>query len=211
MSDTAPVTVGTALTFTDYRDVVREGTVIELVTADFAVIEETGTGDRYNLDLGEDDYTVHAAPAAPAVPASVAALEDLFGPVIYSYTRAQAIKDGELTDLSALATEYGFTIPVAITREAHADFIAWDERTEARKSDSTGQDETGRAWDVLTMLKHAISRNPKAGEGDRLPFDVYRIQPQGRGTAARRARLTAVLSGDDTGAPCLTVMMPHES
>lgn len=35
--------------------------------------------------------------------------------VIYVYTRAQAIEDGVLIDISDWAEEYGFTYPVAVT------------------------------------------------------------------------------------------------
>ena len=36
-------------------------------------------------------------------------------PVIYSYTRKQAIEDGVLVDLTEWSKETGFTIPVACT------------------------------------------------------------------------------------------------
>ena len=39
-----------------------------------------------------------------------------FGPAISTYTRAQAIEDGILVDVSDTACEAGFTIPVAVTR-----------------------------------------------------------------------------------------------
>ena len=141
-------------------------------------------------------------------PDAIRDLEDLFGPPISVYTRAQALADGELIDLTPLAHEYGFTIPVAITRAAHADLIAWDELTEKRKSSGTGQDETGRAWDVLTMARHAINTTPRGR--DRLTFKVLRVPTAGRGTVARLALVAMVLGGDDTGKPCLTLMAPLE-
>ena len=45
-------------------------------------------------------------------PANAAA----FDPVISVYTRAQAIGDGILVDVSETAREAGFKIPVAVTR-----------------------------------------------------------------------------------------------
>ena len=39
-----------------------------------------------------------------------------FGPVLSVYTRAQAIEDGILVDVSDTAREAGFNIPVAVTR-----------------------------------------------------------------------------------------------
>ncbi len=41
-------------------------------------------------------------------------------PVIFSYTRAQAIEDGVLVDLTAWAKETGFRIPVACTSSVSA-------------------------------------------------------------------------------------------
>jgi type I site-specific restriction endonuclease len=42
--------------------------------------------------------------------------DDFFGEVIFYYTRAQAIKDGVLVDVSKLASEAGFKYPVAVTQ-----------------------------------------------------------------------------------------------
>ncbi len=41
---------------------------------------------------------------------------DLFGEVISSYTRVQALEDGELIDVSKTAKEAGFVFPIAVTR-----------------------------------------------------------------------------------------------
>ena len=38
-----------------------------------------------------------------------------FGPVVFAYTRAQAIEDGVLVDVTDLAKNEGFTVPVAVT------------------------------------------------------------------------------------------------
>jgi hypothetical protein len=43
--------------------------------------------------------------------------------LIHSYTRAQAIEDGVLVDVSDVATEAGFKLPVAITRAAWARYV----------------------------------------------------------------------------------------
>ena len=47
-------------------------------------------------------------------------LEDVFGPVISCYSRAQAIEDGVLVDVTNMAREAGFKWPVALT---HADGV----------------------------------------------------------------------------------------
>ena len=50
-----------------------------------------------------------------------------FGPAISTYSRAQAIEDGILVDVSDTAREAGFTIPVAATRTVWNRLIALPE------------------------------------------------------------------------------------
>jgi len=82
------------------------------------------------------------------------ATDSLFGEVIYTYSRAQAIEDGVLVDVSETAREAGFRWPVAITQAAWEDCIAWTEDDNNRQ---VYQDESGRLWDVLWMALHAIT------------------------------------------------------
>ena len=62
--------------------------------------------------------------------------------LIHSYTRAEAVADGVLIDVSAVAREAGIRYPVALTR------AAW-ERCVAVPPGVACQDEAGRLWDVL--------------------------------------------------------------
>ena len=65
----------------------------------------------------------------------------LFGDVVSTYTRAQALDDGVLVDAGPLARDAGLTWPVALTAAAWADCVAW---TEADTQRQVYQDETGR-------------------------------------------------------------------
>ena len=87
-----------------------------------------------------------------------------FAPVIFAYTRAQAIEDGILVDVSDTAREAGFKIPVAITRTVWNRLIALPEGYTAvsRTSD-------GRLWDVLWMAHHYALR---ASNSDRVTMCV---------------------------------------
>ena len=69
----------------------------------------------------------------------------------------------------------------------------------------SGQDEAGRLWDVLTMLRHA-SRGQRGGESV-LAFDVLVLNDR---THPRPVRLKAVCGPDDDFSPCITVMLPEE-
>ena len=62
--------------------------------------------------------------------------------LIHSYTRADALRDGVLIDVSAVAREAGIRYPVALTQ------AVW-ERCVAVPPGVRCQDEAGRLWDVL--------------------------------------------------------------
>jgi hypothetical protein len=112
--------------------------------------------------------------------------------LIFSYSRADAIRDGVLIDVSARAKLLGYCIPVALTAALH----------EAITADARDQVETDARLEALLISLHdSIARNP--GAGDRLNFVIE---------AASLPPLSAwALCGPgDTSAPVLTVMLPHE-
>ena len=125
--------------------------------------------------------------------------------VIHVYTRAQALADGVLVDVSQAAREAGFRIPVALTRAAWADCVEWTEADEARKA--TTQDEAGRLWDVVWMA-HLAART--CGNVERCTFDLYRVPREGRGNRPRRVSLVMQIGPGDTAEPVITIMLPHE-
>lgn len=139
----------------------------------------------------------------------MSAFTELFGDnVISSYSRAEAIVDGVLVDVSELAAEAGLRWPVALTAAAHADAVAWTEEIAAAKPGAL-QDETGRLWDVLTMTVFAIRRAPSGSR--RVRVQLQRVPVAGRGTLPRLAELTAVVGPGDTPDPVITIMLPWES
>jgi hypothetical protein len=127
-------------------------------------------------------------------------------PIVYAYTRAQALEDGFLVDVSKDAAEGGFTIPVAMSREAWADTVQWDDNVDKRKP-FTGNDERGRLWDVITMARHAAL---KAGGDDLVAFTVLRIPAEGRGTTAKPVTLWMQIGPGDDGSPVITIMRPED-
>lgn len=118
--------------------------------------------------------------------------------LIFSYSRKEAIADGVLIDVTETAREAGFRYPVAMTSAAWATCVEIPEGV-------LGQDETGRLWDVLTVLRHA-SRAARGGEST-LYFDVLVLNDQ---TTPMPVRLKAVCGPDDDLSPCVTVMLPEE-
>ena len=120
-------------------------------------------------------------------------------PVIFSYTRAQAIEDGVLVDMTAWARETGFTIPVACTA------AVWNEYVQPPKdTEQLGQSMRGRAHDLLWILYNAIRRS--AG-GNELLFKVIFLQAPGR---HEEVTLRSHCGPGDRGEPVLTIMAPDE-
>ena len=122
-------------------------------------------------------------------------------PVIFSYTRAQAIEDGVLVGLSAWAKETGFAVPVACTSAVWHGYVVPPQGTE-----SFGQSERGRAHDLLWMLYVAIkaSRNSKR---DQILYQVLFLQAPGR---TEEVTLKAHFGPGDDGEPVVTIMLRNE-
>ncbi len=120
-------------------------------------------------------------------------------PIIYRYTRAQAIQDGVLIDLTEWAKETGFKIPVACTSAVWQDYV---EPPAATKE--LGQSIRGRVHDLLWMLYNKIRCS---ANGDCLHFQVIFLQaPQRQETV----KLKSICGPGDQSEPVLTIMLPDE-
>lgn len=128
---------------------------------------------------------------------------NLFGPVIFAYTRAQAIADGVLVDLTQpaikqLLTEAGVRPHTAMTIGAWSKCVCPVDR-ELPES----QDINGRLWDVLMLFRHAIGKNR---DTDRVHFTVSVFD----GKRQHAVKLWALIGPGDEGEPVLTVMLEGE-
>ncbi|CAM8668309.1 hypothetical protein MCEMIEM13_02462 [Comamonadaceae bacterium] len=126
--------------------------------------------------------------------------DSLFGPIIYSYSRAQAIADGVLVDVSVMAREAGFTVPVAMTSAAWADCVEWGDMDSHRQ---THQDEAGRLWDVLLMSCLAVRR----AQGDTVAVQFYRVPRGGKSRMPRKTTLHIHIGPGDAAEPVITLML----
>ena len=119
--------------------------------------------------------------------------------LIHSYSRADALRDGVLIDVSTVAREAGIRYPVALTR------AVW-ERCVAVPPGVACQDERGRLWDLLTMLHFAIRRQG----GGRVVFYRVHVRNDNRERTPPLVPLKAVCGPGDRGEPVLTVLLPDE-
>lgn len=124
--------------------------------------------------------------------------------MIYSYSRKQAIEDGVLIDVSEMAREAGFKIPVALTASVYADCVRWSEQDTKRQ---TYQDEPGRLHDVLSMAQIGARVNR---DTDTVFYKIYRIIRGGRSTSPKQTTLKMVIHGGDNAEPVITISQPNE-
>jgi len=117
--------------------------------------------------------------------------------LIYRYTRADALRDGILIDVTTTAQEAGIKYPVAVTRAVHESYVQVPPGV-------VGQDESGRLWDILWLLRFAITRAP---EGDTLLYTVF---VRNDDTAPKPVKLKAIAHPGDGGEPVVSVMIPEE-
>jgi hypothetical protein len=123
-----------------------------------------------------------------------------FGELIYSYTRAQAVADGAQVPVTKTAQEAGIRLPVFLTRAVYDAYVSVPPNVVA-------QEEAGRLWDIIWMLRFAI-RKAQPGQ-TRLPFALY---VRNDNHCPRLVKLIAhcgPLNIDDLQ-PAITIMMPDE-
>jgi len=118
--------------------------------------------------------------------------------LIFAYTRRQAIEDRVLYDVTETAKEAGIRFPVALTSTVYGQCVSVPLGV-------TGQDEKGRLWDVLWMLRHSVKC--LGGDASTLRYEVL-VRNDER--EPKLVRLKAVCGPNDDGSPCITVMFPDE-
>jgi hypothetical protein len=119
--------------------------------------------------------------------------------IISRYTRAQALDDGGLVDVTAQAKEAGIKIPTAMTRAVWNQYV---ELTPAARE--AGNDMEGRRWDILWMFRAAVLRQPEAREiYFQLNVVTHRIEPS-------LVTLKAICDPGDDGTPVITLLLPQE-
>ncbi len=131
------------------------------------------------------------------------------GPVIDVYTRAEAIKDGVLIDISEAAGEAGIVYPAAITQ------AVWDGYIVPPEAVASYQDINGRLWDLLTMFTNMARAMKQESEAQGSPKDtaqIMRFKTLFEMAPGKKELIEfkAVCGPGDTAEPMLTIMLPGE-
>jgi hypothetical protein len=123
-----------------------------------------------------------------------------FGPVVYTYSRSQAVADGFQIEATTTAAEAGIRFPVFLTRAVYDAYVTVPPGV-------AGQDEAGRLWDIVWMLRFAI-RKAQTGQA-RLPFALYVRNDNRRPQLIKLVATCGPLDFDDPK-PAITIMLPGE-
>lgn len=119
-------------------------------------------------------------------------------PVVFVYSRADALANEVLVDVSTIAREAGIRHPTALTE------AVWNEYV--RVPDGVNDQVIGRLWDVLWMFRCAAqSRGQHESE---LLFELYVRNHNDR--PPELVKLKAVCGPGDTTDPVITIMLPSE-
>ncbi|WP_437905291.1 DUF6573 family protein [Sorangium sp. So ce327] len=118
--------------------------------------------------------------------------------VIEAYTRAQAIADGTLRDVTSTAREMGIKLPVAVTHSV------WERYVMLTPAAQRAHNDERRLWDVLWMFRAAAQRAPEANE---ITFSLYVVTDS---TKPSLVELKAVCGPGDDAEPVITIMLPEE-
>ena len=121
--------------------------------------------------------------------------------MIYSYTRKQALEDGNLIDVTGQAKETGFKVPVAVSSTLYEQYIKPPAGLE-----SEGQSIEGRLHDLFTMCLLAMQDKL---DQSRISFTVLFLMS----AAPRKLEEIEVIcqcGPDDILHPCITLMLPDD-
>ena len=156
------------------------------------------------LRLFDDSISILAAHSAYSV--QVVPPEDVspFGPVIHSYSRAQAIEDGVLVDVTVTAKEVGFRWPVVITAALH------DRLTLSQHDASIGQDYDGRLWDALWLAAYTIKLADPGTDTVTYTVVLQEVEAKSGQPVNVDIRLWAVCGPGDEGEPVVTIGFPED-
>jgi hypothetical protein len=123
---------------------------------------------------------------------------DIFsGACIFSYTRDMAIADGVLIDISGIAREAGFKVPVAVSEALYNGYLVPGERLR-----DGGQSEAGRIWDMLMIL----SLSCRGSSESTLHISVRMLMENG----LEMVKMKSVIDPGDNLEPVITIMLPNE-
>lgn len=124
----------------------------------------------------------------------------------YSGSRADAIANGELVDVTKVGQQVGFKWPLAMTKVAWENLVAWTDKDSERQ---VFQSERARLFTVLNECADTVRmRGPKS---DRMRFRFGRVPRDGKSKRAHEVVVQLLAHPGDAGEPTLTIRIPVQT
>ncbi len=121
-------------------------------------------------------------------------------------TRQMQLNSGELIDVTDDASEAGFSVPVAISRDVWRECVQW---TDQDSNCQLPQHEVLRLWDVLWTAAVAAINAPH--DVSETTVHLYRVPRDGKSRHAQHIALHIVGEQTDSGEPALTIALQAPS
>ncbi len=180
------------------RAIVEAGKLLDVSLLDHLIIGQGRWVSLKERNLGFDGNVLHER----CKPYQVrdGAWDD--AEVIFAYTRAQALEDGVLVNVSEMAAEAGFRFPTAISQTLYATL------TPNETERNHGQSYDGRLWDVLFMAAMAGRKSSSS----RVAYEIHlaECEPGDRRLRRRVLKLLADVGPGDQGEPVITIGFPKD-
>lgn len=146
----------------------------------------------------------------------MSSLSNNYGDVIYSFTRADAISDGVLADVTSIAKRLGILIPVAITETVHTEFLTfkncpYDADIVKQRLDLGDHRLHIEAFQVkaTVALLNAMKAAINGFSGDTKAFEAECIYDRDDWPVAKGSYIAKVHGGDQ-GEPVMTIGKNHD-
>lgn len=128
-------------------------------------------------------------------------LQEFWGPPVSVYTRADALRDGVLVDVSSQAREHRVYLPTACTQ------ALWADLADIPASKQGWESTEGRLHDLLGLFVLAAAGAQQVGRELPNPFLFRSVLHRGRRSVYW---VQAHVGPGDHGEPVLTLMQPGE-
>lgn len=120
-------------------------------------------------------------------------------------TRAQAVEDGMLMDVTAAAQDTGLRVPVGMSAAAYNNTVTWTDQDCKRQ---VFQQQEERLLEVIEMAAIRAQEQPNR---DRILFNVRLVPRDGHTVRPKPILLKLVAGRGDHGEPVVTILMPDEA
>lgn len=127
-------------------------------------------------------------------------------PYFITHTHEESIEAGFLIDVTNVAKNIGFNLPVALTKAVWGNCVTWDASKENRNDITQSE-----GYRLLELLSSALIAWRQLKRGVRCSFDIYRALDGKEKFSSERVVLSIYTNSGFISPKRITIMMDDES